>query len=127
MTDLLVDTHVALWWAEDPGLLSRAGRDAIEGPGRDVFVSAVSVAEIAIKTGLGKLRGVPADLPDTMRAKGFRFLDLSPEHAWRLRDLPLHHRDPFDRMLIAQALHEELTVVTADGAFAGYPGLRTIW
>lgn len=116
---LLLDTHVLLWWAADDARLSRSWRQLIGDPEHDIFVSAISVAEISIKASLGKLTAPDELLPD-LEDSGFLSLPLEAEHAARLRDLPWHHRDPFDRMLIGQAQVEQLTVATVDPQFAAY-------
>lgn len=102
---LLIDTHVLLCWLDDPALLSLAARDAIADPANDVQVSAAVVWEIVIKAGLGKL-AIPLDLDDVIRRSGFRYLPVDVAHALAIRNLPNHHRDPFDRMLVAQAVVE---------------------
>lgn len=116
---LLLDTHVLLWWAGDDKRLSRPWRRVISDPEHDIFVSAISVAEIAIKTSLGKLTA-PDELLVDLEDSGFLSLSFAADHAGRLRTLPWHHRDPFDRMLIAQAQVDELTVVTVDPQYATY-------
>jgi PIN domain nuclease of toxin-antitoxin system len=98
---LLIDTHALLWWfADDPALGPRS-RAAIADPRNETFVSALTLAEIPIKQGMTGLA-------------------LTPRHGRKLAELPLYHRDPFDRMLIAQALEEGLTVLTSDARFAEY-------
>jgi PIN domain nuclease of toxin-antitoxin system len=116
---LLADTHALLWWLSDDPALSGAAREAIADPSNDVLVSAASIWEIAIKGSLGKLT-VPDDLPATISAEGFEWLPVRPEHAWEVRSLPLHHRDPFDRILVAQARVERLPIVTGDPRFGAY-------
>ncbi|HWT25615.1 MAG TPA: type II toxin-antitoxin system VapC family toxin [Solirubrobacteraceae bacterium] len=125
MSRLLVDTHAVLWWLADDPALSSGARAAIADPSAEPLVSAASLWEIAVKRSLGKLR-VPDDLPDEIAAAGFGRLPVSPEHAWAVRGLPFHHRDPFDRLLVAQAQAERLPVVTADVRFAPY-GVETRW
>jgi PIN domain nuclease of toxin-antitoxin system len=116
---LLLDTHALLWWlADDPGL-SEAARSAVGDPRNVVAVSAASAWEMSIKTGLGKLRA-PDDLSSELDANGFLRLAISIEHALRAGALPPHHRDPFDRMLVAQAELESLTIVTRDQRFEPY-------
>lgn len=115
---LILDTHVFLWWREDSPKLERTVREAVASADIAVF-SAVSAWEIAIKVGLGKLR-VTAPLEVVFDPPGFSKLPLSASHALALASLPLHHRDPFDRMLIAQAQVEGLTVVTHDARFEPY-------
>jgi PIN domain nuclease of toxin-antitoxin system len=116
---LLLDTHVLLWWATDETRLPPSWRQLIGDSTNAVFVSSVSVAEIAIKASLGKLTA-PKDLQADLVDEGFEELSLNFDHAAMLRDLPWHHRDPFDRMLIAQALVEGLPVATMDPHFASY-------
>jgi len=122
---LLVDTHALLWWLTDDAALSPAAREAVAAPATEPLVSAASVWEIAIKRSLGKLTA-PDDLPERIVDGGFSWLPVSPAHAWQVRDLPPHHRDPFDRLLVAQALTERLPVVTADARFAEY-GVDVRW
>jgi PIN domain nuclease of toxin-antitoxin system len=122
---LLVDTHALLWWLIDDDALSRTAREALSDPATDVLVSTASLWEIAIKRALGKL-SVPDDLPGHIEAQGFGWLAVQAEHAWRVRDLPPHHRDPFDRLLVAQALVEQMPIVSADPRFAAY-GVDTRW
>jgi PIN domain nuclease of toxin-antitoxin system len=122
---LLVDTHAVLWWlTDDPGL-SATARDALADPANDVRVSTASVWEIAIKRALGKLTA-PDDLPDQIEAAGFAWLPIHAEHAWKVRDLPAHPSDPFDRLLVAQSLVERMPVVSADARFGAY-GVETRW
>jgi PIN domain nuclease of toxin-antitoxin system len=125
LTRLLVDTHALLWWLTDDPALPGGARDAIADPGNEPLVSVATVWEIAIKRSLGKLRA-PDDLPAQIAAAGFGWLAISPDHAWRVRDLPMHHRDPFDRMLVAQALAERVPVVSGDVRLAAY-GVDLHW
>jgi PIN domain nuclease of toxin-antitoxin system len=125
VTRLLVDTHAVLWWLADDPSLSPAARDAIADPSNEPLISAASVWEIAIKRSLGKVT-VPDDLPATIVAEGFAWLPVTAMHAWEVRNLATHHRDPFDRMLIAQALAERIPVVTGDQRFAAY-GVESRW
>ena len=119
MADLLLDTHVVLWWLEEPGLLRAEAREAIVHPNHDVYVSVASAWEMNIKSALGKLR-IPDDLPQVLDANEFEVLDVTLSHAMGLRDLPAVHRDPFDRLLIAQARIEGLTIVTRDPRIGQY-------
>jgi PIN domain nuclease of toxin-antitoxin system len=122
---LLVDTHALLWWlTDDPGL-SKTAREALADPANDVLVSTASVWEIAIKRTLGKLTA-PDDLPDHVEAAGFDWLPIGAEHAWRVRELPPHDRDPFDRLLVAQCLTEGMPIVSGDARFGAY-GVETRW
>jgi PIN domain nuclease of toxin-antitoxin system len=115
---LLLDTHALLWWLADDGLTDQA-RDAIADQANLVMVSAVSAWEISIKKALGKLTA-PDDLEQQMDAGGFAPLPITITHGTAAGELPQHHDDPFDRMLIAQAVAEGLTVVTHDKRFADY-------
>lgn len=109
---LLLDTHVILWWLLDDAALSDEIKDSLDHE-PDVYVSSATIWEVAIKQAMGKLNA-PADLPERIRGSGFRELAISFEHAQAAGRLPLIHRDPFDRMLVAQALCEGLTLVTRD-------------
>jgi PIN domain nuclease of toxin-antitoxin system len=116
---LLLDSHIVLWWDSDLDKLSADQRDAIGDPGNQVLVSAVSGWELGIKRSSGKLK-----LTDSIRilARRFGFIELSitMEHAEFAGSLPLLHKDPFDRMLVAQAMVEGLTLVTVDAAMREY-------
>lgn len=115
---LLLDTHVVLWQLSGEHDLSAAAREAIEAAD-DLLFSVVSFAEVGIKASVGKL-DVPHDLQTRIADAGVRTLGLSPAHALAVSDLPVHHRDPFDRLIISQAMIERLTVVTADARFRAY-------
>ena len=109
---LLLDTHVVLWWlADDPVLPDEIKNRLDHEP--DAYVSAATVWEVAIKQAIGKLPE-PAGLPERIRSCGFAELPISSQHAMTAARLPLIHRDPFDRMLVAQAQDENLTLVTRD-------------
>lgn len=116
---LLLDTHAFIWAASDPERLSSDAASAVREPANDVFLSAVSGWEIAIKRARGRIRfpDVDRELLALLRVVE---LPVTLRHAAELGRLPAHHRDPFDRMLIAQARTDDLTVVTRDGAFAAY-------
>lgn len=120
---LLLDTHALLWWLESGERLDKKAFDAIAEPGNSVYVSIASAWEIAIKAGLGKLRVQP-DLaswfPQELAANRFTVLRIELPHALAVERLPRHHRDPFDRLLIAQATVEGLTIVTGDAQFERY-------
>jgi PIN domain nuclease of toxin-antitoxin system len=116
---LLLDTHVLLWWLANNPRLSAYARTVIADSDNQVFVSAVSSWEIEIKRAIGKLEA-PEDLLGAIAANDFERLDIKIEHSLRLRELPLHHNDPFDRMLIAQALYEDLTLLSGDKKIALY-------
>ena len=123
---LLLDTHALLWALATPARLPARTASAIRDPANAVFVSAASVWEIAIKAALGKLT---ADLDEVARTSievGFEELPVTLAHARRVRELPARHRDPFDRMLVAQALEEGLTIATRDVVIKEY-GVPTHW
>ncbi|MXY24362.1 MAG: type II toxin-antitoxin system VapC family toxin [Acidobacteria bacterium] len=124
MVRLLLDTHVLLWSLTEPRKLRRETREALEDEHNDVFVSAVSGWEIAVKRALGKLRA-PDDLEAGVRQQGFLPLHLTFLHAEQAGALPPHHGDPFDRMLVAQAQVEGLAIVTRDARIPLY-GIRTM-
>jgi PIN domain nuclease of toxin-antitoxin system len=115
---LLLDTHALLWWLADEGLTDQA-RDAIADPENLVMVSAASAWEISIKKALGKL-AAPDDFERQVDEGGFVALPISIAHGVAAGRLPRHHDDPFDRMLIAQAFGEGLTIVTHDKRFSHY-------
>ncbi len=115
---LLLDTPVFIWWDAGRRFAPEARR-AIESAD-EVYVSSVSAWEIAIKVALGRLR-TTRQLREAVPEAGFQELPIRFEHAERVRELPAHHRDPFDRMLIAQALEEDLVVLTRDAVFRRYP------
>ncbi len=120
---LLLDTHVLLWWLAASPKLGAGARKAIASPDATVWISAATAWEIAIKTSLGRLTlGEPPDvaLPRELDRNGFRPLAVTIAHALAVRRLPTHHMDPFDRLLIAQAALEGLTLVTADPILRRY-------
>jgi PIN domain nuclease of toxin-antitoxin system len=121
---VLVDTHVLLWWLGESDRLTDRHRELLAEPSNEIWFSAVSIAEMSIKASLGKLTA-PDDAAAVLIDGGFDELPLSAQHADRLRTLPWHHRDPFDRMLIAQAQVEGVTVATVDKRFAEYD-VRTV-
>ena len=125
MTRVLIDTHALLWWLTDDPALSDTARSAIADPSAEPLVSTATVWEIAIKRALGKI-SVPDELPDQVENEGFAWLTVTADHAWKVRVLPPHHRDPFDRLLVAQGLVEGIPIVTADRRFGAY-GIGTLW
>jgi PIN domain nuclease of toxin-antitoxin system len=125
VTRVLLDTHTILWWLADDPALSPTARATIGAGSNEVLVSSASVWEIAIKRSLGKL-SAPAGLLEAISEDGLVFLAVTPWHAWRAGDLPWHHRDPFDRLLAAQALSEGIPLLTADPRFGPY-GVGVLW
>ena len=119
---LLLDTHVYLWYLADSRRLSRKARAEIASAD-EVFVSAASIWEAAVKAGLGKLDASAEDLVAGIGGSGFVELPISARHAARVVALPEHHRDPFDRLLVAQAIHEPLHLLTADDTLKRYSEL----
>ena len=116
---LLLDTHTFLWALSEPNRLSRKQIAAMEDPTNKVYVSSISITEIAIKASLGKLE-LGFDPIDASGRSGFEMLDFSAKDALLLNDLPFHHRDPFDRMLITQAISRKLVFVTQDSLMDPY-------
>jgi len=126
---ILLDTGCWLWSLTDPDRLNKRARELIADPAQELFLSAASSWEIAIKTALGKLRLPEAPdryVPRRMESMDIQGLPVEHAHALRVFSLPAHHRDPFDRILIAQAQMESLAILTADPAFAAYD-VETVW
>ncbi|MCU0256744.1 MAG: type II toxin-antitoxin system VapC family toxin [Vicinamibacterales bacterium] len=119
---LLLDTHVFLWWCADDARLGEVERAAIRDGGNEVFLSTASVWEMAIKQALGRLQ-VPEPPSAAVTRLGIERLPIAFEHAEATVGLPALHRDPFDRLLVAQAKMEGLTLVTTDPAVRSYPGV----
>ena len=117
--NLLLDTHILLWWLADDPRLGDSIRDAIVDPSTRVLISAASVWEIGIKQSIGKLT-VPESILLIIEGEGFEELPITARHAELAARLPAHHRDPFDRMLIAQAVLEGLILVTSDRQIEAY-------
>jgi PIN domain nuclease of toxin-antitoxin system len=118
---LLLDTHVFIWAVTDSAQLKADARARLMAAER-VYVSAASIWEIAIKSRLGKLDGHVGSFVEAIEASGFRELPVTARHAAAVSGLPLHHADPFERLLLAQAFTEPLRLVTADDALAKYGG-----
>lgn len=116
---ILLDTHVLLWWLVDDPQLGASGREVIAAPENLIAFSAASVWEIRIKQAVGKL-DLPVDFADVLARQPFEPLAVTVAHAHALRELPLLHRDPFDRLLIAQARVEGMTILTRDHAIPQY-------
>ena len=121
---LLLDTHILLWWLSQDRRLSQLETDIITDPDNLILVSAATAWEIAVKKMIGKLEA-PDDLPAALAANNFLELPITIEHSQRLYQLPLHHNDPFDRIMVAQAMSEDLTFMTRDAKIALYE-VRTI-
>jgi PIN domain nuclease of toxin-antitoxin system len=126
---LLLDTHALLWFISNDSQLSVPARQNIENPEHDKFVSAASLWEIAVKLSLGKVK-LPRPFcevfPRQLETNGFELLPISCAQLNQVVALPFHHRDPFDRLLIAQALADDLTLVTRDPDFSKYPA-KVLW
>lgn len=125
----LLDTHALLWWAENDPRLGHEARSALEGGDAELLVSAVSVYELRLKDNLGKLpsgKALLADLDGYFKEQGFGLLDLSVRHADLAGRLPRHHRDPFDRMLMAQAILEGIPIISNEELFDDF-GVRRLW
>ena len=122
---LMLDTHALIWALEGSSKLSKAARRAIEDARNEVLVSAISAWEIAIKSAMGRLE-LPGDLLEAVVSAGFTPRPIGFAEAERLRKLPDHHRDPFDRMLVAHAMQEHCSLVTKDPLIARY-GVETLW
>lgn len=126
---LLLDTQAFLWWVEGTPAVGRRARAAVSNPDNDVLFSIASCWELAIKLSLGKLRlaqSLEQFIPEQLRLNGISLLDIQFTHLVRVADLPFRHRDPFDRLLVAQALEDDLTIVSADRVFRQY-GVALIW
>ncbi|MBI4600123.1 type II toxin-antitoxin system VapC family toxin [Candidatus Uhrbacteria bacterium] len=115
----LLDTHILLWWFDDPSQLAQKAQMIIRDPHTLIFVSSVSTWEIVIKKALGKLR-VSDRIFSLIAEENFTELSITVAHTQMLEKLPAHHNDPFDRLLIAQALCEKATLISRDGVFKKY-------
>jgi len=124
---LLLDTATLIYAVETPERLSKRASAALRNPGNVLELSSVSITEIAIKASLGKLKVTAPIVRQAVQDLDIRTLPYTAEHAFRLFEIPLHHSDPFDRQIIAQALSEKIAVVTPDEKFRLYSGLRIIW
>jgi PIN domain nuclease of toxin-antitoxin system len=124
---LLLDTAILIYAVESPERLSKRALGALENPENILELSAISLAEIAIKAALGKLRLSAPIVRQAIQDLDIRVLPYTAEHAWHLFELPLHHGDPFDRQIIAQALSEKIPVVSSDEKFHLYKGLKVVW
>ena len=126
---VLLDTHAFLWWITEDQRLSERAREVISDGGNELFFSVASGWEIAIKAGLGRIeipKPIARFLMDQLRLNRIEVLAIQLSHALCIYELPLHHRDPFDRMLVCQAQVEKMPILTSDAAFAGYD-LEVVW
>jgi PIN domain nuclease of toxin-antitoxin system len=129
MARLLLDTHVFLWWVDDAPELSATARQAIADISNKCYFSVACCWEVAIKSSLGKLslsKPVERFVSEQLAANGFTLMNIDVRHAAKVEKMPFHHRDPFDRLLIAQALTEKLTIISADRVFFDY-GVKVLW
>lgn len=117
--EILIDTHLLLWYLLEPSRLKTASQERLQDTQQTVLVSMASVWEASIKSRIGKLH-LPGNLVEGIRQVGFTFLNITAHDAWDAGQLPLHHRDPFDRLIIAQALRRTLPVMTQDDKFSLY-------
>jgi PIN domain nuclease of toxin-antitoxin system len=123
---LLLDTHAVLWWVMDDPRLSRPARAAISEPENELFASAATAYEIVYKQGRGRLHPLPDSLSRQLQREGIVALPITLDHALAAAALPGPHRDPWDRIMIAQAQSEDLTIVTVDSAFRDY-AVPVLW
>jgi PIN domain nuclease of toxin-antitoxin system len=126
---LLLDSHTFIWWRDEPAKLSQTAYDEISNPNNNVFLSVVTAWEFQIKIALNKFtikNGLENAIQDEVQNNGFQILLIELSHALNLENLPLHHKDPFDRLLISQAIVENLTLVSADPEFAKYQ-VNLLW
>jgi PIN domain nuclease of toxin-antitoxin system len=126
---LLLDTHTFLWWINNDPLLTDSARAAIANERNECFLSLASCWEMAIKTSIGKLRltrSVDRFITEELTANNFQILTIDFRHVAKIETLPFHHRDPFDRLLVAQALVEKMTIISADAVLSEY-GVKRIW
>ena len=125
--NLLIDSHVLIWWIAEAELLSQPARSAIEDPLNSIYVSAVTAYEIEFKRSRDRLLGgLPHDLEEVVMDEGFMWLSITPGDMITAGRLPLHHRDPWDRVLVAQAMRTRMVLVSADEWLAPY-GVRVVW
>ncbi len=125
----LLDTHAFLWWVTDHPKLSDPVRDIIGNPENEIYLSAASCWEIAIKAGLGRLdlsEDLHTFIPEQIRINQFQSVPIQISHSLQVHQLPRYHRDPFDRMLVAQAIVMKMPILTVDPMLARY-GVECIW
>jgi PIN domain nuclease of toxin-antitoxin system len=129
MSNFLLDTHAFIWWIEDNVQLTKTVIKTISDPSNTIYVSAASIWEISIKIKIGKLKieGYSEKfLKNQLIDNSFTFLPISLTHSYKVHELPLHHKDPFDQMLISQAISEKCPIITRDSLFDKYE-VKTIW
>ena len=117
---VLLDTHILLWWLMDDRRLPKDAEQIIKDPDNAIFVSAASIWEVAIKAALGQIEADPLAIQSAIEPSGFTELPITGKHAAQVAKLPSHHRDPFDRMLVAQSLAEPMRLLTSDTLLAKY-------
>ena len=117
--NLLLDTHIILWWLDNNNKLPEKYFEAISDSNNICFISSATIWEVSIKCALGKLE-IPDNFTDILEQEGFNELQISWNHAAMVRQLPFHHKDPFDRLIIAQAIIEDLTLLTVDKVIPEY-------
>lgn len=118
---ILLDTHALLWWLIDSDKLGERARELVADPANDILVSMVSFWEIAVKIRVGKLEADLDEIMATSSSEGFTVLEIAPSHYRTLMTLPVHHRDPFDHLLIAQAITEQAIFLSEDSYASAYP------
>ena len=118
--NVLLDTHTFIWWLNDSRKLSERARRVISDSNNRIFVSHATQWEIAIKSAIGRLTFPVEKLEQEVEGNGFELLSLNTQHIMQIAHLPMYHRDPFDRLLIAQAQNESLTLLSRDEMFASY-------
>ena len=126
---LLIDSHAIVWWMTDDPRLSPAARQALGSPQHERFLSLASLWELSLKVSAGRLQGIGSTIVNLREASSKQSIQMLPitfEHIVRVENLPRHHADPFDRLLVAQALEEGLTILTADRALSRYPA-PVVW
>jgi len=129
MKKIILDTHTFIWWVDDDQRLSAKAKKVIENMDNQCFLSLASSWEMAIKSSLGKLKltiPVKEYIPQHLAANDFKQLDITLRHVARVEALPWHHRDPFDRLLVAQAVEEKMMIVSAEASFDSYK-VKRIW
>ena len=115
----LVDTHIFIWWMKQDKRIKKEIKSILQDPQNYIYLSIATVWEIVIKKKIGKLK-IPHDWKVTLKESNFLLLPISLEHVYKLENLPLHHRDPFDRMLVSQAIVENATLITGDNKLWQY-------